>query len=64
MNVVINTTRQTMMDIKRVGIDLAKNNFHLTAVDEADEVVERKRLRRAGLQSYLTLLPPGCVVSL
>ena len=28
-----------MMDIKRVGIDLAKNVFHLTAVDEADEIV-------------------------
>lgn len=53
-----------MTDIRRVGIDLAKRNFHLTAVDERGEVVERKRLRRAGLHSYLTMLPPGCVVAM
>ena len=53
-----------MTDINRVGIDLAKTVFHVTAVDEAGEVVERKRFRRAGLHSYLTLLPPGCVVAM
>ena len=53
-----------MTDIRRVGIDLAKKNFHLTAVDEGGEVVERKRLRRAGLHSYLTMLPRGCVVAM
>ena len=34
-----------MSDIKRVGIDLAKSIFHVTAVDESGAVVERKRLR-------------------
>ena len=53
-----------MTDIKRVGIDLAKTVFHVTAVDEAGAVVERKRFRRAGLHSYLTLLSPGCVVAM
>ena len=53
-----------MTDIKRVGIDLAKTVFHVTAVDEAGAVVERKRFRRAGLHSYLTLLPPGCLVAM
>ena len=64
MNVDFNTTRQTMTDVKRVGIDLAKMIFHVTAVDERGELVERKRFRRAGLHSYLTLLPPGCVVAM
>ena len=64
MNVDFNTTRQTMKDVKRVGIDLAKKIFHVTAVDERGELVERKRFRRAGLQSYLTLLPTGCVVAM
>ena len=36
-----------MSDTKRVGIDLAKKIYHLTAVDESGAVVERKRLRRA-----------------
>ena len=53
-----------MTDINRVGIDLAKTVFHVTAVDEAGAVVERKRFRRAGLHSYLTLLPPGCLVAM
>ena len=53
-----------MTDIKRVGIDLAKTVFHVTAVDEAGAVVARKRFRRAGLHSYLTLLPSGCLVAM
>lgn len=53
-----------MNEITRVGVDLAKKVFHLTAVDAAGEVVERKLLRRAGLQSYLALLPRGCVVAM
>ncbi len=38
-------TEQIMTDIRRVGIDLAKKIFHLTAVGEDGEVVERKRFR-------------------
>ena len=53
-----------MSNFSRVGIDLAKKIFHITAVDESGAVVERKRLRRAGLQSYLTMLPQGCVVAM
>ena len=58
------TTERTMDNVSRVGIDLAKKVFHVTAVDAAGAVVERKRLRRAGLQSYLALLPPGCTVAM
>ena len=53
-----------MSDIKRVGIDLAKSIFHMTAVDESGAVVERKRLHRKGLRAYLALLPPGCAVAM
>ena len=57
-------TERTMDKVARVGIDLAKKVFHVTAVDAAGAVLERKRLRRAGLQSYLALLPPGCTVAM
>ena len=53
-----------MENIARVGIDLAKKVFHVTAVDDTGAVVEREKLRRAGLQSYLALLPSGCTVAM
>ena len=36
--------------ITRVGVDLAKRVFHVTAMDAEGGIVERKRLRRAGLR--------------
>ncbi|MDE0006449.1 MAG: hypothetical protein OXQ29_27480 [Rhodospirillaceae bacterium] len=48
----------------RVGIDLAKKVFHVTAVDDTGAVMERRKLWRAGLQSYLALLPTGCTVAM
>ena len=49
-----------MDKVARVAaIDLAKRIFHVTAVDADGTVLERKRLRRAGLQSYLAQLPTG-----
>ena len=53
-----------MSNVTRVAIDLAKTVFHVSAMNDADEVVERKRLRRAGLQSYLAQLPKGCTVAM
>ena len=53
-----------MEQVARVGIDLAKRVFHVTAVDDGGAVVERKRLRRAGLHSYLAQLPQDRVVAL
>ena len=46
-----------MTDVERVGIDLGKEAFHLTAVDGAGRVLERARRRRAQL-------PPGTVVAM
>ena len=53
-----------MDKVARVGIDLAKRVFHLTAVDADGAVVERRKLRRAGLQSYLAQLAAGCTVAM
>ncbi len=53
-----------MENVSRVGIDLAKQVFHVTAVDAAGEVLERRRLRRSGLQAYLSALPRGSVVAM
>ena len=53
-----------MNQTTRVGIDLAKKIFHLTAMDADGNVLERKRFRRAGLQSYLAQLPRGCIVAM
>ena len=53
-----------MENVARVGIDLAKEVFHVTAVDGVGAVVERRRLRRAGLESYLTELARGCEVAM
>ena len=48
-----------MTDTTLVGIDLAMKISHVTAMDDGGQVVERKRIRCAQLQSYLALLPPG-----
>jgi len=53
-----------MENVTRIGIDLAKRVFHVTAVDGHGAVVERKRLRRAGLESYLARLPRGCMIAM
>ena len=64
MTVFSSPTERTMEQITRVGIDLGKKVFHVTAVDAAGAVVERRRLRRAGLRSYLALLPRGRAVAM
>ena len=51
-------------NVARVGIDLGKQVFHVTAVDGEGAVVERRRLRRAGLRGYLSGLPRGCGVAM
>ena len=53
-----------MDEITRVAVDLAKRIFHVTAMDGDGNVVERKQLRRPGLQSYLARLPSGCIVAM
>ena len=42
----------SMGDITTIGLDLAKNVFQLHAVDEAGNVVMRKRLRRGQVLAF------------
>lgn len=49
------------MTVKRIGLDLAKNEIELVAVDEHERAVTRKRLKRGKLLDYLARLEPTVV---
>jgi transposase len=49
------------MNIKRMGIDLAKQVFQLHGVDRFDKASERKKLNRAQMHRYLKELPPTLI---
>jgi transposase len=51
------------MKIKTLGIDLAKNIFHLYGVDERGEVILKKRLRRKQLLAFVANLE-RCLIGL
>lgn len=50
------------MNIKLLGIDLAKNDFQLHGVDERGHAVLKKRLKREKLVSFIAQLPPCLIV--
>jgi len=49
--------------VKVLGVDLAKDVFHLHGVDARGHVVLRKRLRRKEIASWMVNLPP-CLVGM
>lgn len=49
------------MNVTTVGVDLAKQVFHLVGADARGKVVLRKRLKRAGVRRYFANLAP-CTV--
>jgi hypothetical protein len=51
------------MNIKRVGIDLAKQVFQIHGVNGQEKVVIRKQLRRAQLLDYFKKLQP-CLIGM
>ena len=51
------------MNITTLGIDIAKNVFHLHGTDENGKVVLRKRLRREQLLAFMQNLP-ACLVGM
>lgn len=51
------------MNIKRVGIDLAKSVFQLHGVDGQEKVILRKQLRRAQVLDFFKNLPP-CLIGM
>ncbi len=55
--------REAQMNIKRIGLDVAKHVFEICGVDENEHVVLRKTVRRNKLRSTFAQLPP-CRVGL
>ena len=51
------------MNIKRIGLDLAKNVFQIHAVDHHEHVVVRKSIRRAHMHAYFSQLAP-CTIGI
>lgn len=51
------------MNIKRIGIDLAKQVFQIHGVDYQDKGVLRKQLRRSQMVAFFSRLPP-CLIGL
>jgi transposase len=51
------------MNIKRIGIDLAKQVFQVHGVDNQEKPVLRKQLRRAQMLNYFQKLPP-CLIGM
>ena len=46
------------MQITTIGLDLAKNVFQIHGVDDAGNVIVRKKLRRVGILAFFAELPP------
>lgn len=57
------TTRRSTMNIKRIGIDLAKNSFSICAVDMNDKIVLERTLKRKDLLSVLANINP-CLIAM
>ena len=51
------------MNIKRIGLDLAKNIFQIHAVDHHEHVVLRKTLRRDRMTAFFSQLSP-CLIGI
>jgi len=51
------------MNVTTVGLDLAKNNFHMVGLDDKGREAQKKRFTRAQVLRYFANLPP-CVVAM
>jgi transposase len=57
------TEEESKMDIKRIGIDLAKRVFQIHGVNGHEQVVVRKQLGREQMHRYFKELPP-CLIGM
>jgi len=48
-----------MSNITTVGLDISKRTFHLVQLDETNEVVMRKKVRRSQLEANISSLTHG-----
>jgi transposase len=61
----VNGKKESEMKITRVGVDLAKNVFHVHGVDRAEKPVWQRRLsREKWLGAVLEKVEPGCEVGM
>jgi hypothetical protein len=63
--IVVNESQQgsVHMQIKTIGLDIAKNVFQVHGIDAAEKVVVRKQLRRSQMLAFFKLLPP-CLIGM
>ena len=54
---------ETVNEITTIGLDLAKNVFHVVGCDARGKEVKRKRLRRGQMMAYFANVP-ACVVGM
>lgn len=52
-----------MRDVKRIGLDLAKNIFYVHGVDDREKVVAKKKLNRSQVLTFFANLKP-CLVGM
>ena len=52
-----------MAEITTIGLDLAKNTFHVVGCDDKGKVVKKRMLRRAQVRAFFAQLPP-CLVGM
>ena len=50
-----------MKKLSVVGIDIAKQVFHLVGMDEQGTILVRKRLYRAQVMAFIAQLPPTLI---
>ena len=50
------------MDRTTVAVDLAKTVFEVAVANDRDQIIDRKRLGRAGFKSFLETRPSSRVV--
>ena len=50
-----------MKKLRVVGIDIAKQVFHLVGMDEQGTILVRKRLYRAQVMAFIAQLPPTLI---
>jgi len=50
-------------EVTTIGLDLAKQVFHLVGFDSKGKEVKRKRLTRGKLAEYVANLPP-CLIAM
>jgi transposase len=61
----VNGKKESKMKIMRVGVDLAKNVFHVHGVDQAEKPVWQRRLsREKWLGAVMGKVEPGCEVGM